>query len=141
MRYSRFASRGFFSEANSVLTVCVSPGGNRNYMPAALYPKNIKLEYLSQGGRRSLPVEITAPLLCFECEQRSSKNGESEVLRHIAGKIANRPSPLVPKLEALTVREADETLKSYCGSDGTKYDSLRSEFSSELRFGKVCQRF
>jgi hypothetical protein len=38
-------------------------------------------------------------------------------LGHIAGKIANKPSPLLAKLEALTVKEEDETLKSYCGSD------------------------
>jgi len=88
-------------------------------MPAALYPKNRSLEYLSRGGVRTLIAsnEIKAPLLCLECEQRFSRNGESEVLRHIAGKIANKPSPLLAKLAPLTVNEADETLKSHCGSD------------------------
>jgi len=86
-------------------------------MPAALYPKNMKLEYLSRGGVRSLPAEIKAPLLCFNCEQLFSRKGESEVLRHIAGKIANKPSPLLAKLESLTVREEDPTAKSLCGSD------------------------
>ena len=88
-------------------------------MPAALYPKNIKLEYLSRGGVRTLVAdnEIKAPLLCYECEQRFSRNGESEVLRHIAGKIANRSNPLLAKLAPLTVKEEDETLKSYCGGE------------------------
>lgn len=96
-----------------------------HYMPAALYPKNIKLDYLSRGGVRTLVAdnEIKAPLLCFECEQRFSRNGESEVLRHIAGKIANKPSPLLAKLTPLTVKEEDATLKSYCGTEaGLKMD-------------------
>src|SRR5579859_6196818 len=102
--------------------LCLMPGvqlQESHYMPAALYPKKIKLEYLSRGGVRTLVAdnEIKAPLLCFECEQRFSKNGESEVLGHIAGKIANRPSPLSAKLKPLTVKEEDETLKSYCGSE------------------------
>jgi hypothetical protein len=88
-------------------------------MPAALYPKNIRLEYLSRGGVRNLVAdnEIKAPLLCYECEQRFSKNGESEVLRHIAGKIAKRPIPLLEKLAPLVAKEEDETLKSYCGAE------------------------
>ena len=90
-----------------------------HYMPAALYPKNIKLEYLSRGGIRTLVAdnEIKAPFLCFKCEQRFSQRGESEVLGNIAGKIANKPSPLLAKLGPLTVKEEDETLRSYCGAE------------------------
>jgi len=90
-----------------------------HYMPAALYPKNIELEFLWPGGIRTRVTgnEIKQPLLCSKCEQRFSKNGESEVLGHIAGKIANRPSPLMAKLQPLTVMEEDETLKSYCGTE------------------------
>ena len=102
--------------------LCLTPGVKlqmSHYMPAALYPKNIKLEYLSRGGVRTVVAdnEIKMPLLCFECEQRFSAQGESEVLRHIAGKIANKPSPLLAKLSPLTVQEEDGTLKSYCGGD------------------------
>lgn len=85
-------------------------------MPAALYPKNMKLEYLPRDGAQPV-TEITDLLLCFECEKRFNKKGESEVLRHIAGKIANKTNPIVTKLEPLTVREEDETLKSYCGAE------------------------
>lgn len=88
-----------------------------HYMPAALYPKKIRLEYISRTGIRPLAGEITQCFLCSDCEQRFSEYGESEVLRHIAGKIADKPSPLVPKLERLTLREEDPTLKSYCGAD------------------------
>jgi hypothetical protein len=96
-----------------------------HYMPAALYPKNIKLQYLSRGGIRTLvgDNEIKMPLLCLTCEQRFSRNGESEVLGHIAGKIANKPSPLLTKLEPLSVIDEDKTLKSYCGAEaGLKMD-------------------
>lgn len=86
-------------------------------MPAALYPKNIKLEYLSRNGIKPLQEEIATPLLCRKCEQLFSNRGESEVLRHIAGKIANKPSPLIAKLTKLTLLEEDHTLKSYCGTD------------------------
>jgi hypothetical protein len=90
-----------------------------HYMPAALYPKNIKLEYLSRAGVRAVSgeSEIKVPLLCFSCEQRFSQNGESEVLGHIAGKIANKPNPLLAKLECLSVKQEDESLKSYCGAE------------------------
>ena len=57
------------------------------------------------------------PLLCAVCEERFNKRGESEVLRHIAGKTANKLNPIVKELEPLPVREEDHTLKSYCGTD------------------------
>src|ERR1017187_127569 len=99
-----------------------------HYMPAALYPKNIKLEYLSPGGIRTRVAdnEIKTPLLCFNCEQRFSQRGESEVLGHIAGKIANRPSPLLAKLGHLTAKEEDETLKSCCGTEAGLNMDMRS---------------
>lgn len=83
-------------------------------MPAALYPKKLSLEYLSRNGIRPLKAEIKAPLLCLDCEQRFSKYGESEVLRHVAAKIADRPGPLLQMLERLQAREEDSSLKSYC---------------------------
>ena len=56
-------------------------------------------------------------LLCGDCEQRFSARGESEVLRHVAAKIAKKPVPLLDILTPLVVREQDDTLKSYCGTD------------------------
>jgi hypothetical protein len=88
-----------------------------HYMPAALYPKNQKLEMLPRVQGQTGVEEMFMPLLCGVCEERFNKRGESEVLRHLAAKIANKPSPLVPKLDALTARYQDETMKSYCGSD------------------------
>ncbi len=84
-------------------------------MPAALYPKTVKLEYLPSNGQ---PLkEITDVLLCFDCEQCFNRRGESEVLRYIAAKIAKKPIPLVAKLEPSIVQEGDKTLKSYDGSE------------------------
>jgi hypothetical protein len=90
-----------------------------HYAPAALYPKNITLEQLNEHGVTKAVVEITDYLLCSDCEQRFSRLGESEVLGHIAGKIADKPNPLVLKLTPLTVLEEDDTLKSYCGTDAS----------------------
>jgi hypothetical protein len=87
------------------------------YMPAALYPKNQKLELLPRVQGQTGVEEMIMPLLCALCEERFNKRGELEVLRHIAAKIANKPNPLISKLEPLTVRYQDETMKSYCGSD------------------------
>jgi hypothetical protein len=69
-----------------------------HYMPAALYPKNIMLEYLPRDKQPL--TEITDFLLCFNCEQRFNRRGESEVLRHIAGKIANKLNPIVAKFDS-----------------------------------------
>jgi hypothetical protein len=90
-----------------------------HYMPAALYPKNFEFEQLNENGvlRGADQVEIKDHLLCGPCERRFSERGESEVLRHIAGKIANKPNPLIAKLAPLVVQEEDDSLKSYCGSD------------------------
>lgn len=88
-----------------------------HYMPAALCPKKKKLEYISSAGTRSLTAEITDFILCFDCEHRFSRHGESEVLGHLAGKIVDKPSPLLAKLQLLTVLEQDASLKSYCGAD------------------------
>jgi hypothetical protein len=88
-----------------------------HYVPAALYPKNIKLQHLNEHGILQDDFEITDYFLCYLCEQRFSQRGESEVLRHIAGKIANKPNPLVAKLTPLAPQEEGDKLKSYCGSD------------------------
>lgn len=88
-----------------------------HYVPAALYPKNLKLEMLPRVPGKTGITEMVMPLLCAVCEERFNKRGESEVLRHIAGKIANKLNPIVAKLEPLGVYEEDHTLKSYCGTD------------------------
>ena len=91
-----------------------------HYVPAALYPKNRKLEQFDKNGLIEGRFEFTDYLLCARCEQRFSERGESHVLGHIAAKIANKPNPLAAKLQKLKVQEEDEedvTAKSYCADD------------------------
>jgi hypothetical protein len=61
-------------------------------------------------------TEVETPFACngarIDCEERFNKRGESEVLRHIAGKIANKLNPILSKLKPLSVDEEDHTLKS-----------------------------
>jgi hypothetical protein len=91
-----------------------------HYVPAALYPKNVSLEYVDRNGivRPVTPgSDIKTYLLCVACEQRFSIRGESEVLRHVAGKIVDKANPLARKLEPLAPVVDDGSLKSYCGTD------------------------
>jgi hypothetical protein len=53
-------------------------------MPAALYPKNKKIEVATRSQRFIDPEQITASLFCGDCEQRFNRNGESEVLTWMA---------------------------------------------------------
>lgn len=67
-------------------------------MPAALYPRNRKPEYLTPLGiiPTSRESELKDYLLCAACERLFNENGESEALRAIAPK-----APGFPLLEKL----------------------------------------
>jgi hypothetical protein len=67
-------------------------------MPHALYApgkKGIQFATRSQSGQK--PEHLKAHLLCFECEQRFDRLGESEVLRWLAPK-ARKQFPLHDRL-------------------------------------------
>lgn len=67
-------------------------------MPRALYApgkKGIQFATRSQSGQN--PKQMRAHLLCFECEQRFDRLGESEVLRWLAPK-ARKKFPLHDRL-------------------------------------------
>lgn len=89
-----------------------------HYIPAALYPRKVDLEYGGPGGEWiAVQEEITAPLLCFECEQRFSAMGESEVLGQIASKIAKKAFPLHERLLSEQPREEYPDVRLYNGVD------------------------
>jgi hypothetical protein len=91
-----------------------------HYVPASLYPKTRQLMFVDRHGIEksfAQDSEIKMYLLCFDCEQRFSKRGESEVLKHVAAKIANKEIPLLKKLETLTPVEDEDGVKSYCGAE------------------------
>ena len=67
-------------------------------MPSALYApgkKGIQFATRSQSGQN--PEHLKAHLLCFDCEQRFDRLGESEVLRWLAPK-ARKKFPLHDRL-------------------------------------------
>jgi hypothetical protein len=86
-------------------------------MPSALYTpgkKGIQFATRSQSGQN--PQHMKAHLLCFDCEQRLNRLGESEVLRWLAPK-ARKKFPLHDRLRvALPCAEAGP-YSIYKGSD------------------------
>lgn len=88
-----------------------------HYIPAALYPKNLKLEFLSSVSVTRAVKHLKSPLLCDECEQRFDREGEKEVLRHIAPKLAKKSFPLHEKLRLAFPREEYPDLRRFAGYD------------------------
>jgi hypothetical protein len=57
------------------------------------YSGNKRLEFVNLMDAGSDPKELKAPLLCAACEARFSKNGEDEVLKHVAPKFVLKSMP------------------------------------------------
>ena len=71
-------------------------------MPAALYPKNKKKVFTSRTQAIPNPTQVTALLLCGDCELRFNRNGEDGVIRWIAPKAKKGASPLASALRDST---------------------------------------
>lgn len=78
-----------------------------HFIPAALYPKRLKLEYATRAASGVVKEQVKDPLLCPECERRFDQNGESEVLRWIAPKAVKR-FPLHERLRLALPREVED---------------------------------
>jgi len=81
-------------------------------MPGALYPKQRKPNYAtrySSGPFDSKEKQIKSHLLCFGCEQRFDRNGESEVLywTNPKGKQSRLAERLGVALGATTTRQTE----------------------------------
>src|SRR5277367_2850442 len=87
-----------------------------HYVPAALYPDRVKLEFVSPQGIAPVEKEMTAPLLCRGCEGKFGI-GESEVLRHIAAKIVKKRFPLKDQMEAAIPQESHPDITMYRGPE------------------------
>ena len=88
-----------------------------HFIPAALYPKAQKLEDATRIGSGAVIEHMKVSLLCSDCEIRFDRNGESEVLRHIAPKSVKR-FPLHEKLRLALPREMeDDSLSRFAGYD------------------------
>lgn len=88
-----------------------------HFIPAALYPKRLKLEYATRNATGVVKEQMKDPLLCTECEKRFDQNGESEVLRYIAPKSVKR-FPLHERLHLALPREVeDDSVSRFAGDD------------------------
>jgi len=79
-------------------------------------PKEADLQYATRTGTGVLEDEVKAYLLCIDCEEFFNRNGESEVLRHIAAKSVKR-FPLHEKLRLALPREHHPEVSRYAGYD------------------------
>jgi hypothetical protein len=85
-------------------------------MPKALYApgkKGIQFATRSQSGQN--PKQMKAHLLCFDCEQRFGRLGESEVLRWLAPKA--KQFPLHDRLRVALPCGEISTFSVYKGAD------------------------
>ncbi len=112
---------------------------NSHYVPSALYPKNVRLQYSTPNALGITEEHVTDPLLCWSCEQRFARSGESEVLRHIAAKSRKR-FPLHEKLRLAYPREDHPDLKRFVGYDlGLDMDKFAYFMLSVVWRGAVHQ--
>src|SRR5260370_42208197 len=87
-----------------------------HFMPHALYPKHGGMEYRTRDRSGIDQTQLKQYLLCSVCEERFSKNGESEVLLRIAAK--NRKYfPLQEKMPLAIPREAQKGWARFAGYD------------------------
>jgi hypothetical protein len=92
-------------------------------MPRALYPKHRSPSYAtrtSTGPLDSKTKQIKSHLLCFDCEQRFDRNGESEVLRWVNPKskdfrLGDRLKVALPR--DYDRRGCDQSVNRYSGED------------------------
>jgi hypothetical protein len=106
------------TKRHGICRLCLEPRElqQSHYMPAALYPRDQKLQYATRVGSGVVSHHMKAPLLCRDCEGMFDRNGESEVLRHIAPKSVKR-FPLHEKLRLALPREDHPELSRFAGYD------------------------
>jgi hypothetical protein len=91
-----------------------------HYMPAALYSRNLKMEYATRNGAGIVMKEneIKARLLCRECEMLFKLNGEDEVLGYVQPKLGKKKGfPLSDRLRLALSRDNHPEMPRYSGAD------------------------
>src|SRR3954462_3956533 len=97
--------------------LCLSKGvelRESHFIPRALYPRRVKQQFATRRKKGIINDEIKAYLLCAECEQRFDRNGEAEVMRHVAAKSV-KYFPLREKLNHSIPREKYPDLSVFAG--------------------------
>jgi hypothetical protein len=95
-----------------------------HFIPAALYPRARKPSFASRNRRLvaldSKDKHIKDYVLCFDCEQRFDRNGESEVLSWVSPKsktfrLGERLKVALPR--DYDPRDPDQSINRYSGTD------------------------
>ena len=63
------------------------------------------------------PDELATHLLCRDCEERFSVNGEDEVLKHVAPKYVFKAMPLANRMRVAWARDTDPTAPRHDARD------------------------
>jgi hypothetical protein len=75
------------------------------------------LEFATLTDTGFNPSELKARLLCSACEARFSRNGEDEVLKHVAPKLVLKRMPLAERMRAAGARDSDPSVPSHDARD------------------------
>ena len=81
------------------------------------YSGNKRLEFVNLMDAGFDPQEFEAPLLCAACEARFSKNGEDEVLKHVAPKFVLKSMPLAERMKVAWARDNDSSAPRHDARD------------------------
>ena len=85
-----------------------------HFIPNALYPDAIELEYATPASSGTGGPQAKKHLLCGDCEHLFNRNGESEVLWHIAPKTQKK-FPLHDLLKQSSPREITPAYLRFSG--------------------------
>lgn len=81
------------------------------------YSGNKRLEFVNLMDAGFDPKELKASLLCAACEARFSKNGEDEVLKHVAPKFVLKSMPLAERMKVAWARDNDPSAPRHDARD------------------------
>jgi hypothetical protein len=81
------------------------------------YSGHKRLEFVNLVDSGFDPEELQAPLLCAECEARFSRNGEDEVLKHVAPKFVLKSMPLAERMKVAWARDDDPSAPRHDARD------------------------
>ena len=81
------------------------------------YSGKKRLEFINLLESGTDPEELQSPLLCRECESRFDRNGEDEVLKHVAPKLVLKRMPLVEQMKVAWARDDDPSAPRHDARD------------------------
>ena len=81
------------------------------------YSGKKKLEFVTPMRSAYDAEELTAPLLCRDCEHRFSIYGENEVLRHVKPKYVLKNLPLAERMAVAYARDNDVSAPRFYAGD------------------------